>query len=70
MNYNVNTDNWLDVFDYVVDASLGYHTITDDELHVIRYRMHVDANGGDLEQLWGNHEFWDAMESLEERVAA
>ena len=66
MNYQPKTDNWIDIFDYVVDASLGYHDISSEDLEAIQRRLYTsEAGGGDLSPLWGNDEFWDALEMVE-----
>lgn len=69
MNYNVKSDNWIDLFDYVVDASLGHHTLTSYELETIRYRMKYEKYTGELAPLWSSEEFLQALEILEEANA-
>lgn len=63
MEYNTTTDRAVDLFDYVVDASLGHCTITQTEIDAIHYRLKYDKS---IEALWSNPEFFDAIEKLEE----
>lgn len=49
--------NPIDVFDYVVDGILGI-----DELKQIQHQMYLDKDGGELADLWSNHEFMDCLE--------
>ena len=53
--------NAIDVFDYVVDGTLGI-----DELKQIQHQMYLDKDGGELADLWANDEF---MVCLEEQLA-
>jgi hypothetical protein len=60
--YNTTTDRAVDLFDYVVDASLGHWAITQIELDAIHYRMKYDET---IASLWSNQEFLEAIEKLE-----